>query len=351
MGQTLEYPTGALSSHVPFVEKETMEAKCECGHAFEVPDDAKTAKCPQCGRDVEVAAGGDWLADLDMDELSLEEELPEREAADRAEPAAQAPQPGAPQEQGALDLEGMDLELEGEGGRPAARRPAAPTAPRTPGQRTGAPVAKVKEAEPPPAPKGVLVLAKLLSQQPKIATSHLERGIKEPRFLVELGASFLVLLLLSGPLLAYAAAPRSFALNDAFVNCVRFLLDAVAACLMFSLVAVGLKKETAPLGVCEGVVGVRVAALVVAVALSGLLALTLFLIGRLSGGAPPGALLWFGGKVTWVYLLIVAGGQMMVAGQLVKLGCSPAGGLGLVVTIATYTLANTIIERVALLFG
>ena len=83
-----------------------MEVKCTCGRLFEVPEGTRSAKCPGCGKAVEVGKSEDWLQDFDMEELSLEEQ-PEAEASPAPTPPA-ATAPAGDGEQAAAEQPGAE---------------------------------------------------------------------------------------------------------------------------------------------------------------------------------------------------------------------------------------------------
>ncbi|MHC5035606.1 MAG: hypothetical protein ACYTFZ_11285, partial [Planctomycetota bacterium] len=251
-----------------------MNAKCECGHEFEVPDGTQAAKCPRRGREIEVTAGEDWLSQLDMDSLALEGGPPAAE--EEQEPAPQEPPPqrvafeeGAAQpEPAALELGDLELDLES-GGPQAARAPgAAPAPPRRTAPRTARRErqvrAKAKAKEPPPPPKTVGAFWTLLKDDPNKAVPHLTEGIKDKQFVVQAAVTLGVLSLLGAASYGWMTKMTSAAVGVAIGGWIWMLLELAAACVMFNLVGRAFKREARPLGISEALALGRIGSLILA---------------------------------------------------------------------------------------
>ncbi|MHC4592722.1 MAG: TFIIB-type zinc ribbon-containing protein [Planctomycetota bacterium] len=340
-----------------------MNAKCECGHEFEVPDGTQAAKCPRCGREVEVAAGEDWLAELDMDSLSLEEGPPAMD--EEQQPAPQAPPPqgvafeedGAQPEPAALELGDLELELEAAGPQAAEAAGAAQAPPRAAAPRATRRErevrAKAKAKGPSPPPKTLGALWAVLKDEPNKAVPHLTEGIKEKRFLVQAAVTLGVLSLLGAAAYGWMTTMTSAAVGVAMNRWIWLLLELAAACVMFSLLGYALKREARPLGICQGLALGRIGGLILAAPIA-VICLVILVICRFMH-PPPEAMFraarWAAARVWIIYLVGAAGAQVAVASSLLKFGCALGIVLGIVLTYATATFADTIVTTVAGLFS
>ncbi|MHC4591346.1 MAG: TFIIB-type zinc ribbon-containing protein [Planctomycetota bacterium] len=342
-----------------------MIAKCECGHEFEVPDGTQAAKCPRCGREVEVAASDDWLSQLDMDSLSLEEGPSAMD--EEQQPAPEAPPPqgvafeesGAEPEPAALELGDLELELEIAGPQAAEAAGAAQAPPRgaaprvTRREREVRAKAKAKAKEPPPPPKTLAALWAALKDDPNRAVSHLTEGIKDKQFLTQAGVALGALSLLGAAAYGWMTTMTSAAVGVAINRWIWLLLELAAACVMFNLLGYALKREARPFGICQGLALGRIGGLILAAPIA-LICLVILVTCRFMQ-PPPEAMFraarWAAARVWIVYLMGAAGAQMAVASSLLKFGCGLGIVLGIVLTYATATFADTIVTNVAGLFS
>jgi hypothetical protein len=131
-----------------------------------------------------------------------------------------------------------------------------------------------------PPPTGVAGLVRILKEDAKGAIPYLQEGIRGKSFIVQLAAVLVVLALLAATARTWSDAPRGFSAVQAAKRLVILLVEMAASGVLFSLVAVLLKREAKPLGMCEALAVVRGGALVILTGASVVLGLLLLLTAQ-----------------------------------------------------------------------
>ena len=278
-----------------------MELQCECGENVELPPGQSEVECPECGRTVR--SGRDWLAGLDEEELAIDEPVPEE-----TEPEPE-PEPGPPPSR---EAEEPEAEPTGE-----------------------------QEQE---APTNLLAVARLAYSEPEEALDWLRRGIKSPALMKQLAVAFVALAFLGAAARSYlvAAEPGPYGnfLSEFVRNFVSLFVELGAATGFFWLLCMGFKPDPVdrpnPLGVVEGMVALRVAAMVVLMPVALVLMLAVMGAGR-------GGLIGDVGSLirTW-YMLLLFVGHGLVMVPLFDAGCGKGFLFSLVVTYCGYFFAHII---------
>jgi len=295
---------------------------------FAVADGARSGKCPACGKVVETGPAENWLQDVDLDGLSLEQgpgpEVPAQEGAE----APRAPRPvGTP----AADAAGATR-----GG--AVERAAAAAA-----RRQTAPAVKAPKHGP---PQSVLDLFKVLRDDPTEAAPLLRDGVTGTRFMVEMGVGFAVLSLIGGGLVSWLLHGGAFNLAGTVSSWLRLVIEAAAAGIMLSLLAIGLKRQCRPLGVVQGAVFARMISVAVLLPVGVGLAILTAILTR--GEAYPGALMSLNGWMPKVYVVTVMLAQGAVTAGVFGLGCGGGLAISAVVVYGGAMLARQLVGMVGL---
>jgi len=292
-----------------------MKVRCECGHEFEVREDVVQTKCPRCGREFPVTPAEDWVQSIATDDLTLEKEPPSSPAREAApKPAAKAP---------AMPVSvGREQAAAGRGPAAIRKRPSEP----------------VTAAELPPAPVGLIALAKMVKNQPKACLPHFEAGISSRRFVVETGVVLLALALIGAFAQAWLEAPRQIPVGKALVNWLGVVCEAASGAALFSLLSVLLKRGGKPLGMCEAVAVSRVGSLLLMAPIAIIMAIITAVV--LAGGHSPGVLPRVASYLPKLYLVAVFCAQMVVPAALLRLGCWPSVIVNVVAVFCTYSLSQ-----------
>jgi len=302
-----------------------VDLKCACGHEFEVPDGTKSAKCPACGKAVEVAESQNWLDNVEVDGLSLEE-APEEEAPQpEATATAPAPTPGveAPAAEGQAPPRGRSM---AHSAAAASRRQSAP--------------AKKAPKHGPPA--GVLDLFKVLRDEPAEAAPLLRDGITSRRFMTEMGVGFAILSVLGAVTLAWLCCLGPSAIGTGVMFWLKLVCETAAVGIMLSLLAIGLKFNCKPLGVVQGVVFARMTALLLLLPLGIVLGIISAVMAAKGLETFPSGLLWVNRAMLKLYVLTVMFVQGGITMGVFKLGCGGSLAISAVAVYGASILARTI---------
>jgi hypothetical protein len=315
-----------------------MKVKCECGRKFEVPPGAQSAKCPGCGRKVQVPASDDWLLAMDVDSISLETEQP---APTPTEGQAGRPAPTAPQGPGPVPVQPRQAAEGTPKPRPAGAGPRVPPqggrGALGVGSRADA-MMKPREAGPPP--ERLLGLMKRLKEDPKACLPYFEAGIKGKPFIVELAGAFVGLALL-GAIAQTLLMTRGLVVKLAVGYWLFAIVEMAASGVLFSLLSVLFKRDAKPLGICEAVAATRMGSFLAMVPVAVIMGLAVVLTHG-SEGTLTTVLNWILLRLPYLYILMALAGQMFLVLGLLKLGCWPTVVLNIVMTFASWTLADNV---------
>lgn len=335
-----------------------MQVECGCGHRFEVPDAARTAKCPECGRQVNAGEQVDWLSslgsgDLELQAQSAQPDTPDAEGAgepepdqplrqEEEEPKFELEEPGtaapAASHRGALPAEERDEEAPFELVEPEAPQSAVrPGGVELPTGRGPAEHPQLEEEEPIGGVEAIRNIDKLGPMG--VADRFRRRPILSE--LVVIGIAFAMLALVTTGPFAYLRNSAVLSITGVLTTWLGLLSEFAAATVLTGLIGwlVGryTEREVHPLGLAEGMLVVRVLVLVVFLILAGALALLIGAVGGAEGA--PGGLISIGRRVGALYVVLLFFGQAALVMPSLRLGCALAALLNAFVLYAGYQAA------------